>query len=127
MDRAFLEGLGLTAETAEAVFTEHQKAQQAWEEKYQALQFQAVLESAVAEARGRSSKAIGALLDMDALRTSEDPHKAIRQALQALRQEHGYLFESPRAPAYAPGTGTGNFTPDEPKTLAGALKEKFQR
>ena len=127
MEKAFLEALGLHEDTVEAVLREHEKARLGWEEKYQELQFQAVLESAVAAARGRNAKAIGAMLDVQALRASDDPRKAVKEALKALRQEHGYLFESPRPPAYAAGTGTGNYAPEAPKSLAGALKEKFQR
>ena len=127
MDRAFLEGLGLNEQTVEAVLAEYGKSQQSWEEKYSQLQFGTVLESAVAAAGGRSAKAIAALLDVEALRISEDPPKAVKQAIAQLKQEHGYLFESPRPPAYAPGTGTAAFAPEAPQTLAGALKEKFQK
>lgn len=127
MDRAFLEGLGLTADAVEAVLAEHEKAARGWEDKYSQLQFGAVMESAIAASGGRSAKAITALLDVEALRSSEDQQQAVKQALQQLKQEHGYLFESPRPPAYAPGTGTGAFAPEAPQTLAGALKEKFRK
>ena len=127
MDRAFLEGLGLETQTVEAVLAEHEKDARGWEEKYSQLQFGGVLESAIAASGGRSAKAITALLDVESLRESEDQQNAVKQALQQLKQEHGYLFESPRPPAYAPGTGTGAFAPEAPQTLAGALREKFQR
>lgn len=127
MERAFLEQLGLEEAAVEAILAEHGKARQSWEDKYRQLQFQTVLESAVAAAGGRSGKAIAALLDVESLQASEDPQAAVKKALAQLRQEHGYLFEQARPPAYARGTGSSSFAPEGPQTLSAALKEKFQR
>ena len=108
-----------------------------WEEKYRqaeekhaaeldALQFSHLLETAVGKCKGRSRKAIEALLDLDALQKSENRETAVENAVEALKTECPYLFEAPLPPLYARGTGaeTGD-RKEEPATLAGALKERF--
>jgi acetylornithine deacetylase/succinyl-diaminopimelate desuccinylase-like protein len=79
-------------------------------------------------AKGRSAKAICALLDMDALRQQEDQTKAIEDAVAMLKKTSGYLFEGEAAPYYAHHTGVWQGAQEKaPTTLAGALKEKFER
>ena len=56
------------------------------------------LDSAIAAAHGRSGKAIRALLDLDALRGSEDPDKDIPAALSALQKDSGYMFDTEETP-----------------------------
>ena len=108
-----------------------------WEEKYRqaeekhaaqldALQFSHLLETAVGKSKGRSQKAIAALLDLDALQKSENREQAVENAVEALKTQCPYLFETALPPLYARGTGadTGD-RHEEPATLAGALKERF--
>ena len=86
------------------------------------------LEKAILAAKGRSAKAITALLDVDALKSSEDQQTALEEALRALKQDCSYLFQTETPPPYARGTGA--VAPEEhksPATLAGALLEKFER
>ena len=112
---------------------------QEWEEKYNhfvaehqkqvaQIQFQNVLENAIAAAKGRNAKAITALLDIPALQESQDPKEAVGQALEALKRDSGYLFdEMIIPPLYARGTGAYNGAEERaPETLAGALREKFE-
>ena len=90
------------------------------------IKFQGVLDSAITAAKGRNAKAITALLDVEALRGSEDQQKAINEALEGLKKDNGFLFDTEGAPPpYAPGTGAGKQPPAAPETLAGALREKF--
>lgn len=112
-----------------------QEAQQ-WEQKYQQqvqshkqLIFDHALEMAVTSAGGRNLKAITALLDVPALSESEDPQKAVEQAVQSLRAEYSYLFDMPQPPPpYAKGTGLQEQDrTDSPASLAGALREKYER
>ena len=78
-----------------------------------AVQFDAKLDSAIAAAHGRSGKAIRALLDLDALRGSEDPDKDIPAALAALQKDSGYMFDTEETPPpYAAGTGRTAMTTD---------------
>ena len=72
-----------------------------------AFQFDAKLDHAITAARGRNGKAIRALLDLDALRTSKDPDKDIAAALTAVQKDNGYMFDTaPTPPPLATGTGS---------------------
>ena len=110
-----------------------------WEQKYndavtahqQELadrDFRQLLESAITGAKGKNSKAITALLDVEALRGSEDKPAAIKAALEGLKKDSGYLFDAESTPPpYSPSTGTQVNPPASgASTLAGALREKFQ-
>ena len=111
-----------------------------WEEKYnqaisshreamEQMEFDHQLQLAVHNARGRNLKAITALLDVDHLKTSENQQQAILDALEQLKLDSGYLFEMAQTPPpYAQGTGTQmGITKTIPGTLAGALREKYER
>ena len=117
MDKDFLEALGLSQETQEAILTRHAQA-------LGKVQFDAMLERTVTAAGGRSVKAAVALLDTEGLQSADDPAAAAMEAVQDLKKQNPWLFQVAAAP-YAPGTGTGAFTAPEPKTLADALKAKF--
>ena len=118
MDKAFLEGiLGDSPEAVEAIMAQHRK-------ELDDMAFAGVLSKVICDAGGRNEKAVAALLDVESIRSSEDPKQAAVQAVQQLKQEQDYLFVQ-SAPRYAPGTGTGTFTTPEPKSLADALKQKF--
>ena len=75
-------------------------------EKIAAVKFDAQLDSAILAKKGRSAKAIKALLDTEALRGSKDLDKDLTAALDGLAKESGYLFEGETPPPYAGGTGT---------------------
>ena len=114
-------------------------AAKAWEEKLNQqvdthrremseLIFSHNLEKAILSAKGRNAKAITALLDIEKLKTSENQTADLEEALQTLKQECGYLFQSETPPPYARGTGANQpDTSKSPVTLAGALLEKFER
>ena len=123
---------------AEGLFDAAQAAN-SWEEKYNqavdahrqqmdTLVFDHNLEMAILAAKGRNAKAITALLDLDTLKTSENQQTAMEDALQALKQEHSYLFHTETPPPYARGTGA--MAPENnkgPANLADALLQKFER
>lgn len=139
MKREFLQELGLSKEVIDAVMEENGRdiqAGKAWKEKYEhavadhekqvkAMEFTAALNEAISKARGRNTKAITALLDVEALQ--EDP-AGMEAALENLKAENGYLFEDDHfPPLYAKGTGTTPVQRNAPTTLAGALRERFER
>lgn len=116
-----------------------EEAAAAWEEKYkQAMEshkkelaqmaFDRSLHEGIVKAKGRNAKAIAALLDTDTLKESENQTQAIEEALENLKKDCRYLFEGDVPPPYARGTGAYS-GPQEthPTTLAGALREKFER
>ena len=84
------------------------------DERVAAAEFGAALDTAILGAKGRSAKAIKAMLDVDTLAASKDREADIGKALAALKTESGYLFESedttPPPPPYAAGTGGRDMT-----------------
>ena len=116
MTKEFLEELELEEQVAEAIWQRHTQT-------VQKLQFDHSLQQAIAGAGGRNAKAITALLDMEALQA--DP-EGIPQALEQLKAENSYLFEE-KLPRYAKGTGTQIPQKTVPTTLAGALRERFEK
>lgn len=148
MKREFLQNLKvgdqpLSKEVIDAIMEENGRDIQgakAWQEKYNQavvqhqkeladMSFSSALEQAILRAKGRNAKAIAALLDVDALRNSENQPSAIEQALENLKQENSYLFETAQTPPlYARGTGSQmGATERTPATLAGALRERFEK
>lgn len=77
------------------------------------LEFDGALKEAITAARGRSVKAVRAMLDVDALRASKNQEADIKDALETLKKDSGYLFESEETPPpYSAGAGTGG-RPDQ--------------
>lgn len=71
-------------------------------------EFNEGLSAAITEAKGKSPKAIMALLDLEKLRGSKNQEKDIKAALDSLRTESGYLFEdNGGAPKFTDPKGNG--------------------
>ncbi len=82
--------------------------EKAHREQLAGLEFDGALKDAITAARGRSVKAVRAMLDVEALRSSKNRDADIRAALENLKQDSGYLFEPAEVPPpFAAGTGTG--------------------
>ncbi len=98
------------------------KAEQAKEDadaKVAEVEFNSRLTAAITGAKGKNAKAVMALLDLEALKTSKNQEADINAALEGLKKDSGYLFEEPQTPPpYAGGTGTH-------KLLGEVTKEKF--
>ncbi|WP_418710678.1 phage scaffolding protein, partial [Allofournierella sp.] len=91
-----------------------------------AVKFDAQLEAAIGKAGGRNSKAIRALLDVDALRASQNQEADLQAALDGLAGSEAYLFDAGTpAPPYAGGTGTGAAGPDREKFRALGYRERL--
>ena len=104
----------------------HDQAVASHTKELEGIKFQHTLEQAITGAKGRNTKAIMALLDVDTLKGSEDQATAIKDALENLKKESGYLFDNAGSPPpYAPGTGGGGASAAETNTLASALREKM--
>lgn len=102
-----------------------------WQGKLDAMAFDGKVKDAITAAKGKSAKAIAALLDMDALKASKNQDADIKTALEALKKESGYLFDddNPTPPPFSTGSGTGHG--DKPLTgmerlmaAAGVVTEK---
>ena len=126
MEREFLENLcageqALTAEAVDAILQQHEK-------ELFSLRLNAAVETAVSKAGGRNLKAITALLDMATIGSAEDLSGELDKALQQLKKDNGYLFEDPTPPPYAAMAGAAQpRSPQAPKTLAGALRERMRK
>lgn len=122
------EGLADAAQSAKAWEERYHQAVDTHRREMSDLIFSHNLENAILSAKGRNAKAITALLDVDALKSSENQAADLEEALKALQQDCSYLFQTETPPPYARGTGTA--VPEvnkSPATLAGALLEKFER
>ncbi len=120
MDKEYLLEMGLSEESAEQILKTH-------EEEIRELRFQSQLREAVTAAGGRSLRAIGAMLELDAIKNDAQPDKALEKALNQLKADCGYLFESAVPPyAHDPGTRQGPVI-QKPVTLAGAIRQKYER
>jgi len=98
------------------------KSAQEWEEKYNKaiedhkkqmddLAFDGIMKDAITTAKGRNAAAIIGVLGaekMAALRGSKNQAEDIKAALEGLKKDSGYLFESEQTPPpYSFGSGTG--------------------
>ena len=126
MEREFLEGLGMEPQAVEAVLAEHEKTVQAHQAQLAEMALQHQVSEAVLCAGGRSVKAISALLDMNAIRGSENVQDALHDAIEALKKDSSYLFGGQVPPRYAPFTGAQE-QPQKATTLAGALRERMKK
>lgn len=80
-------------QAADAWKQKAEKAESDAREQVAAVQFGARLDTAILARRGRSAKAIKAMLDLDALSKSQNQDSDISAALDALEKDSAYLFE----------------------------------
>ena len=86
------------------------------------MEFDGDLKDAIAATKGRNAKAIRALLDVDALKASKNRADDIKAALEVLKKDSGYLFESEETPPpYAGGTGTQKLIAGSDAALRAAM------
>lgn len=93
------------------------------------MAFDRSLEAAIDSLRGRSKKAIKALLDIETLKKSTNQDADIKAALEEVKKDSGYLFDGEGTPPpYARGTGVQTPSPANAQaTLAGALRERYNK
>lgn len=87
-----------------------------WQEKLDGMAFDGRIKDAITAAKGRNAKAISALLDVDTLRASKNQEADIKAALEAVKKDNGYLFETETPPSFAAGPGSapagGKYSPE---------------
>lgn len=96
-----------------------------WQGKLDAMAFDGKVKDAISAAKGKSHKAIAALLDIDSLKASKNQDADIKTALENLKKESAYLFEDDTVPPpYAGGSGknppSGKYDPETAKIMAAA-------
>lgn len=88
--------------------TKHDNAVAAYQKEQEEREFNSVLETAITEAKGKNTKAIMALLDLEKLRSSKNQEKDIKAALDSMRTDSGYLFDDNGGnPKFAGNNGSG--------------------
>ena len=95
-----------------------------WQDKMDGMVFDGKVKDAITAAKGKNAKAIVALLEMDTLRQSKNQETDIKAAVEALKKDNAYLFETEQVPPYAGGTGkdpiTGKYDADTAKIMRAA-------
>lgn len=62
------------------------------------MEFNSVLDSAIAGVKAKNSKAVKALLDLEALKSSKNQSEDIKSALEKVKSENDYLFDGNSVP-----------------------------
>lgn len=78
--------------------TKHDNAVAAHQKEQEERQFSEMLSTAISEFKGKNTKAITALLDLDALRKSKNQEKDVKTALEGIKKDNEYLFDTTSAP-----------------------------
>ena len=95
--------------------------------------FNDVLKEAIASANGKNSKAITALLDVDALKASKNQKDDIAAAIKVLteKEDSKMLFGKPEPREVGKSNTIGSFSTGEggkaTDTLSSALKERYEK
>ncbi len=105
MNRDFLEGLGLDAETAGAVMAEVEKCLAEKDAEIEKLRTDGEIDRQLGRLGARNFKAVKALMDMEALKDG-DTQKILEQ-LEKLKEENGFLFDDKKTPRVAAQSGSG--------------------
>lgn len=95
-----------------------------WQAKLDNMAFDGRVKDAITAAKGRNAKSISALLDVEALRTSKNQEADIKAALEALKKDNSYLFETQTPPPYSNGAGK-NPPAGEPNDLRSAMQARY--
>ena len=95
-----------------------------WQAKLDNMAFDGRVKDAITAAKGRNAKAISALLDVEALRSSKNQEADIKAALETLKKDNSYLFETQTPPPYNNGTGK-NPPAGEPTDLRSAMQARY--
>ena len=83
-------------------------------EKLTSIKFDASLDKAITNAAGKNAKAIKALLDVEALKASQNQNDDIAAAIEALKESDAYLFTSDEPIDNPTGkTGGGSTSADD--------------
>jgi hypothetical protein len=65
-----------------------------YEGKIADMQFSALLDAQIGAAAAKNGKAVRALLDMDSLKASKNQEQDIKAAIEAVKKENDFLFET---------------------------------
>lgn len=104
------------------------KAEADYQTKIADMEFGNRLDSAITGLKGKNSKAIKAMLDLDALKASKNQTEDIKTALENVKKENDYLFDAEEKPgSYASGTGSGGRSRSQVSRFGGADVTAFAK
>ena len=104
------------------------KAETDYQAKIADIEFTGRLDSAISGLKGKNSKAIKAMLDIDALKASKNQAEDIKAALENVKKENDYLFDAEDRPgSYASGTGSGGRNRGQVSRFGGADVTAFAK
>lgn len=90
------------------------------------MEFDAVIDEAIRGSKARNAKAVRALLDLGALRTSKNQKEDIAAAIEAVKKENDYLFADTNVPRVVSSTPGADPEADSTKSKANeALRSLF--
>ncbi|RDU21933.1 phage scaffolding protein [Anaerosacchariphilus polymeriproducens] len=78
-----------------------------YQKKIADMEFNSVLDAAISEYGAKNAKAVKALLEMDSLKESKNQADDIKKAVEAVKNDNDYLFNSTDTPRFAQGTNQG--------------------
>lgn len=78
-----------------------------YQTKLSDMEFSSVLDSAITSSKAKNAKAVRALLDLEALKTSKNQAEDIKTALDTIKKDNDFLFDSGE-PIKNPVKDTGN-------------------
>lgn len=90
--------------------------QTAFEQKLADMEFDNALDAAISGSGARNSKAVRALLDIDVLKSSKNQAEDISKALETVKKENDYMFQSEEPfmnPVYPSGGGNSGGSTDD--------------
>ena len=77
------------------------------QDKLADIEFNSVLDSSITSSKAKNAKAVRALLDLEALKTSKNQAEDIKTALENIKKDNDFLFDS-EEPVNKPVKDTGN-------------------
>lgn len=94
-----------------------------YQNKIADMEFNSILDGAISRSGARNAKAVKALLDLEALKTSKNQADDIAKALEGVKSENDFMFTS-EEPFKNPVKDTGNskITGGKKMTLSEAMK-----
>lgn len=94
-----------------------------YQQKIADMEFNSVLDGAIAKSGAKNSKAVMALLDLDALKASKNQADDISKALETVKSENDYMFKSdePYQNSQVVGNTGGNFGSDSDAAMRAAM------
>lgn len=95
-----------------------------YQQKIADMTFDSALDAAISAAKGKNTKAIRALLDIDTLKASKNQQEDMKTAIAQAAKENDYLFGDATQPHYEPPAGG---KPNAVTDLTSALAEHYNK